>query len=109
MKYRAARKVGWIWTRTGWKRVPLRARRVKKSEQAPDAQAVNCETGGAESQKDPSSPRLRRAGQTRLGSPTNRRGAGEGSFRKPETPVLRQIRRAWSGKYDELTPPEARP
>ena len=30
MKYRAARKVGWIWTRAGWKRVPLRGRRVKK-------------------------------------------------------------------------------
>lgn len=23
-------KVGWIWTRVGWKRVPLRCRRVKK-------------------------------------------------------------------------------
>jgi hypothetical protein len=30
MKYRAARKVGWIWTRAGWKRVPLRIRRVMK-------------------------------------------------------------------------------
>jgi hypothetical protein len=30
MKYRAARKVGWIWTRAGWKRVPLRLRRMKK-------------------------------------------------------------------------------
>lgn len=28
---------------------------------------------------------------------------------KPEKPVLRQIRRVWGGKYDELTPHEARP
>jgi hypothetical protein len=104
MKYRAARKVGWIWTRAGWKRVPLRCRRVKKVPM-------------------PSKHRTRKLFMVKPAEPKGKKikpveapqmAAGQGSADsaptlalKAENLAMRQIRRAWSGKYAALNPPEA--
>jgi hypothetical protein len=99
----ALKKVGWTWTRQGWKRIPRRLRTVKlvpvpkkrktrklrrivsvkpMSEQpeAVEAQNLTVEQGRADSALPPAP----KSGQ----------------------PAARQPRRAWSGKYADLTPTE---
>jgi hypothetical protein len=107
MKYRAAHKVGWIWTRAGWKRVPLRLRRVKKVPMPSKHR-----TRKLFMVMKPAEPKAKKA-KPALEAPQIAAGQGRAVSAptpapKPEKPVLRQIRRAWSGKYDELTPHEAR-
>ena len=78
----ASRKVGWTWTRAGWKRVPRRLRQVKAVPLPSKRKAQNLpgEQGRADS-----APTL---------AP------------KLEKPATRKARQVWGGKYADLTPPE---
>jgi hypothetical protein len=99
----ASRKVGWTWTRQGWKRIPRRLRTVKlvpvpkkrktrklrrivsvelKPEQpeTTEAQNLTVEQGRADSAPTPAP--------------------------KPGQPAPRKPRQAWGGKYADLSPPE---
>ena len=99
MKYRAARKVGWIWTRAGWKRVPLRLRRVKKVPMP----------GKHRTRKlfvvKPAEPKARKPKPVEAPNLAVERGrtVSAPTAPKPEILAVRQIRRVWGGKYDELT------
>jgi len=104
MKYRAARKVGWIWTRAGWKRVPLRLRRVKKVPMPSKHRTrklfiLKPATPKAQKAKPVlKAPNLAIEQGMAVSAPIQAPKAGQ--------PAVRQPRRAWGGKYDDLAPPE---
>jgi hypothetical protein len=96
------RKVGWTWTARGWKRIPRRLRQVKKVPPPPTRKTRKKQGIGA------AIPKAR--------PPTfaeARKWAVEkGRVDSAPTPALEidppstpQNRRAWSGKYDDLTKP----
>ena len=100
MKYRAARKVGWIWTRAGWKRVPFRLRRVKKVPMPSKHRTRKLFI------VKPAEPKAKKAAPVE--APKIAAEQGRSVFAphvapKPENFAVRQIRRVWGGKYDELT------
>jgi hypothetical protein len=114
MKYRAAHKVGWIWTRAGWKRVPLRLRRVKKVPMPTKHRTRKLLMVMKPAEPKAKKPRLRQGSGGQAETPEMAVGQGRAVSAPTQPPkdenlAQRQIRRAWSGKYDELTPHEARP
>ena len=101
MKYRAARKVGWIWTRAGWKRVPLRLRRVKKVPMPSKHRTrklfiVKPATPKAGKPKPAEAQNLAVAQGRAVSAPTLAAKTGQ--------PTTRKARQTWGGKYDALAP-----
>jgi hypothetical protein len=93
------KKLGWHWTRKGWKRTPKHLLAVKKVP-LPTKRKTRKKAGittAAPREKPPTFAEARKlaAGQGRADSaPTPAPEAAQ--------PAQRQTRRAWSGKYDDL-------
>ena len=95
-------KLGWHWTRKGWKRSPKHLLAVKKVP-LPTKRKTRKKvriTPAAPTEKPPTFAEARKlaVGQGRADSaPTPTPEA--------EKPATRQTRQAWSGKYDDLARP----
>src|SRR5208282_5105031 len=92
------RKVGWVWTKTGWKRVPKRSRAVKKVPLPTKRRPLKIQRiAAAPKRTKPATPE----------APELAAGQGRAVFAptlapEPSTPAPRPPRKAWSGKYAEL-------
>ena len=101
----ASRKVGWTWTRNGWKRVPRRLLRVKAVPLP--SKYKTCKIRRI----SPAEPKPEKAEAAEAQNFAVEQGRGDFAptlAPKLEKPAMHPIRRAWSGKYADLTPPERR-
>jgi hypothetical protein len=98
---RGLRKVGWTWTRNGWKRIPRSLRRVKKVPLPSKHRTRKAQVSAAKPREKPptfAEAREQAAEQGRaVSAPTPAPKAGK--------PTPRQPRKAWGGKYADLAPP----
>ena len=131
-------KAGWHWTRKGWKRTPKRLQTVKKvAKRRPhkkvpvkpadgtnppthaEAKNLLAEHGKGVSAPTPApdstAPAVRQYQELdevtkRLSRPAERRRSVNPPWIKPKpTTTTPPPKRAWSGKYADLTKPEAEP
>lgn len=92
------RKAGWHWTRKGWKRTPKRLQTVKKAtKRRPFKKAT---ITPAEGEKLPTFAAARK-----LAAEQGRADSAPTPAADPAKPATPPPRKAWSGKYDDLTPP----
>ena len=102
MRVGGFRRRGWVWTREGWKKTPRplrqakavskptrrKRRRIRRISRAAPKAATPLEAEASQVLKERG-----RADSARTPAP------------KAATPARRSPRRAWSGKYDDLTKP----
>jgi hypothetical protein len=98
----ARRKVGWTWTvKHGWKRIPRSLRRVKKvplPSKHRTRKKLMVSPAEPKATKTPKAPKIA-AGQGRaVSAPILAPKAEKSAPPKP--------RKAWGGKYADLSPPE---
>jgi len=102
----ALRKVGWTWTRQGWKRIPRRLQTVKlvpvprKKRKAPKLRRINLASPKPETPIIVEAEKTATSALEAVSAPT--------LAPKLEKPIPRQPRTAWGGKYAALTPLEPR-
>ena|SRR5208337_1922541 len=101
MTHGGLRKTGWILTRHGWKRVPRRLFGVKLVPMPPKKRKTRKLRRISPASPKPETPI--RAKIPQIAVVQGRADSAPTLAPKPEKPVLPQIRRAWSGKYDELS------
>ncbi len=95
------RKLGWHWTRKGWKRSPKHLLAVKK---------VPLPTKRKTRKKVRITPAPKRTPPPRPEAPQlaveqGRADSAPTPAPEAEKPAMRPPRKAWSGKYADLTPP----
>ena len=97
------KKLGWHWTRKGWKRTPKHIQQVKKVP-IPTKRRTRKKEGVASAPpriKPPTFAEAREKAAERvraISAPTPVPEAGK--------PTTRQLRRVWNGKYDDLAKPK---
>jgi hypothetical protein len=100
----ASRKVGWTWTRQGWKRIPRRLRQVK-AVPLPSKRKTRKLRRIVSVEPKPEQPEATEA--QNLAVEQGRADSAPILAPKSGQPAARQPRQAWGGKYADLTPPEA--
>ncbi len=96
------RKLGWHWTRKGWKRSPKHLLAVKKvplPTKRKTRKKVRITTA------PPTEKPLTFAEARKLAVGQGRADSAPIPAPEAEKPATRQTRRAWSGKYADLTKP----
>ena len=100
MKGSGLRKLGWHWTRKGWKRLPKHLQQVKKVPRP--TKRKTRKTVRISSAKPREKPPI--FGEARkLAVECGRVDSALNPGPEAARPAPRQMRRAWSGKYDDLT------
>ena len=100
------RKLGWHWTRKGWKRTPKHLLAVKKVP-LPTKRKTRKKTvitAAAPKEKPPTFAEARK-----LAVEQGRADSAPTPAPEAAKPAARQMRQAWHGKYDDLTKPEGKP
>jgi hypothetical protein len=97
MKQRGSlRKLGWVWSRKGWKKVPRRMRQVK---------AVPLPSKRKTRKIRRISPPAPRPEAPEIAQEQGRAVSAPIPTPKAAQPTARPLRRAWSGKYNDLSKP----
>jgi hypothetical protein len=99
----ALKKVGWTWTRQGWKRIPRRLRQGKKVP-LPTKRKTRKLRRISPAEPKPEKPSTDKA--PNLAAEQGRAESATTLAPKVEQPAPRKPRQAWSGKYADLTPPK---
>ncbi len=95
------KKLGWHWTRKGWKRSPKHLLAVKKVP-LPTKRKTRKKVRITPA-KNPPKPPAPEAPQLAVGQ--GRADSGPTPAPEAEKPATSPPRRAWSGKYADLDPP----
>jgi hypothetical protein len=99
----ALKKVGWTWTRQGWKRIPRRLRQVKKVPLSTKRKTRKLLRLVSVEQK------LEKPATAAAPNLTAEQGRADSATTlapKVEQPTSRKPRKAWGGKCADLAPPE---
>jgi hypothetical protein len=99
----ALKKVGWTWTRQGWKRIPRRLRQVK-AVPLPTKRKTRKLRRISPAEPKPEKPSTDKA--QNLPAEQGRADSAPTPAPKSGQPAPRKPRQAWSGKYADLTPPK---
>lgn len=99
----ALKKVGWTWTRQGWKRIPRHMRQVKK---VPLPKKRKTRKLRRISPAEPKPEKAVAAAALNLPAEQGRADSAPTPAPKIEKPAPRKPRQAWGGKYADLSEPE---
>ncbi len=99
----ALKKVGWVWTRQGWKRIPRRLQQVKKVPLPKKRKTRKLR------RISPAAPRPEKPSTDKAPNLAAEQGRADSAPTlapqdRPAAP--RKPRQAWGGKYADLTPTE---
>ena len=95
-------KTGWHWTRKGWKRTPKRLQIVKKIAATTKRRPLKkVPITPAKAEKLPTFAKARK-----LAVEQGRAESALTLAADPAKPAQPSPRKAWSGKYSDLSPPE---
>jgi hypothetical protein len=99
----ALKKVGWTWTRNGWKRIPRRLRQVKKVP-LPKKRKTRKLRRISPAEPKPEKPSTDKA--PNLTAEQGRADSAPTPAPKVEKSAPRKPRQTWGGKYADLSKPE---